>query len=128
MYRKRKRRPEQEPEPERPDTEMRQKLRQRSAEEDTWQDADANGISRSASADFELDPNCPAGTLLGVPYRRYTTAFASMLDSVHLNALRPPLGGELPDSDMCLWESFSLSLTDFAHQSAPFAARHMHCC
>ncbi len=92
MYRKRKRRPEQEPEPERPDTEMRQKLRQRSVEEDTWQDADANGISRSASADFELDPDAPAGTVSAALSFLCTRSFGSMLDSMPSHASISLLG------------------------------------
>ena len=72
IHRKRKRRPEREPEPERPDTVMRQKLRQHHTEhtedEEAWQGADANGISRSASAEFEMDPGGPAGMLLDLDY------------------------------------------------------------
>ena len=63
--RKRKRDTEQKDEP--PDTEMRQKLRHRNDDEQ-WPEPDANGISRSASAEFEPDPEAPAGKLQ--PVRR----------------------------------------------------------
>ena len=99
-HRKRKRRPEQEPEPERPDTEMRQKLRQRSAEEGAWQDADANGISRSASADFEVDPDAPAGTILAVPQCFYTNAFGPCAPS-HVD------NGKVKHSEPCLAQACS---------------------
>lgn len=56
----RKRKRDTEQKDERPDTEMRQKLRHRSDDEQ-WPEADANGVSRSASADFEPDPEAPAG-------------------------------------------------------------------
>ena len=51
---------------------MRQKLRQHHTEhtedEEAWQGADANGVSRSASAEFEMDPDGPAGMLLDLHY------------------------------------------------------------